>query len=44
MIIKPLPDNVVIKACEVLGRMTGAYTNTVNLVLPVYGGEEDLED
>lgn len=34
----------VIRACEVLGRMTGAYTNTVNLVLPVYGGEEDLED
>ena len=36
----------VIRACEVLGRMTGAYSNNniLNVVVPVYTGEDDLED
>jgi len=36
----------VIRACEVLGRMTGAYSNNniLNVVVPVYAGEDDLED
>lgn len=35
-----------IKAIQVLARMQGALDNTatVNVVLPVFGGEEDLED
>lgn len=35
-----------IKAIQLLARMQGALDNTatVNVVLPVFGGEEDLED
>lgn len=34
----------VIKACEVLGKMIGAYTAPLNIVIPVFGGEDKLED
>lgn len=35
----------VIKAIEVLGRMTGAYANNniLNVIVPMYSGEDDLE-
>ena len=35
----------VIKACELLGRITGAYSNNniLNVVMPVYSGEDELE-
>ena len=35
-----------IKAIQLLARMQGALDNTtaVNIVIPVYGGEESLED
>lgn len=34
-----------IKAIEILAKMQGLFdTTNVNLVLPVFGGEEDLED
>ena len=35
----------VIKACELLGRITGAYSNNniLNVVMPVYTGEDELE-
>lgn len=34
----------VIKACELLAKMTGAFTTTLNMVVPVFSGEDDLED
>lgn len=36
----------VLKAIELLGRMQGAFTNqaTLNVVVPVYDGENELED
>lgn len=35
----------VIKACELLGKMTGAFaTPTINMIVPVFGGEDDLEE
>lgn len=35
----------VIKACELLGKMTGAFaTPTINMIVPVFSGEDDLED
>lgn len=36
----------VLKAVDLLGRMQGAFSNTtnVNVVLPVFGGEDNLED
>ena len=34
----------VIKACEVLAKLTGAFTPTVNVVVPVFSGEDALED
>ncbi len=36
----------VLKAIDLLGRMQGAFTNqtTLNVMIPVFGGEENLED
>ena len=36
----------VLKAIDLLGRMQGAFANqsTLNVVLPVFGGEDSLED
>ena len=36
----------VLKAIDLLGRMQGAFSNqsTLNVVIPVFGGEADLED
>lgn len=35
----------VIKACELLGKMNGAFSNNsmVNIMIPVFTGEDDLE-
>ena len=36
----------VLKAIDLLGRMQGAFTNqtTLNVMIPVFGGEDNLED
>lgn len=36
----------VLKAIDLLGRMQGAFSNqsTLNVVVPVFGGEDNLED
>ena len=36
----------VLKAIDLLGRMQGAYSNTatLNVLIPVFGGEDSLED
>lgn len=45
-IILKRPTNAdAIKAGQTLARMQGAYDNTVNVnIVPVFGGEENLED
>jgi hypothetical protein len=36
----------VLKAIDLLGRMQGAFENraTLNVLIPVFGGEDNLED